>query len=97
MIDSDQKDLKFVADIIRAVLGDNIEIYAYGSRTKGETHRGSDLDIMLKAPQKLDFAKVLETRDMLTESHLPYRVDLHDYHATDQSFLDTISKDFIKL
>ena len=41
-----------------------VEVWAYGSRVSGESHGGSDLDLVLRGPglEKIPLAKLLTSR-----------------------------------
>jgi len=95
MIDATPEQLQFIAKIIRATFGDDLTLYAYGSRVKDKTHRTSDLDVMINGPAKLDLIKIMEVRDMLGESSLPFRVDINDLATTDPSFLRLVEPSFV--
>ncbi len=70
------------------------EIWAYGSRIKGEAHSGSDLDLVIK-----DFGDenlyLFELKELLSQSNIPFIVDIHEFNKLPNSFQDEIKKDYI--
>ena len=75
----------------------NYEVFAFGSRVKGSARENSDLDLCIKGQKMLDFTKLSILRDALSESSIPYKIDLIDWHATSKSFREIIEEDSISL
>ncbi|MBI4026367.1 MAG: nucleotidyltransferase domain-containing protein [Verrucomicrobia bacterium] len=57
------------------------EVWAYGSRVNGQAHEGSDLDLVVRNPDRLDQPqrRLYALRDALTESDLPILVEVLDW------------------
>ena len=57
------------------------EVWAYGSRVNGQAHEGSDLDLVVRNPDRLDQPQrqLYLLRDALTESNLPILVEVLDW------------------
>jgi len=57
------------------------EVWAYGSRVNGQAHDGSDLDLVVRNPDRLDQPqrRLYLLRDALTESALPILVEILDW------------------
>lgn len=70
------------------------EIWAYGSRIKGEAHVGSDLDLVVKNFHS-DKAKLFELKELITESNIPFLVDINEYNLLPKSFQEEIKKDYV--
>ncbi len=72
----------------------NAEVWAYGSRTSGKAHEGSDLDLVIK-----DFhsrtANLGELKKLISESNIPFLVDINEFDNLPKSFQDEISKNYI--
>ena len=64
---------------ILSALFPNTKIYLFGSRARGTNQEFSDIDIALDAGTKLRRADVGEARDMLSESNIPYKIDIVDF------------------
>ncbi len=84
--------------ILQRLLPPDAEIRVYGSRATGRhVWRGSDLDPMVRAKERLslDLCEVLA--EAFSESLLPYMVDLHDWHRTSADVLALVAPDMAKL
>ena len=71
------------AEIVRRILGAHVpevEVWAYGSRVTGDSHDGSDLDLVLRHPeqQAAGQRKLGQLKTALEESDLPILVDVLD-------------------
>lgn len=66
---------KQVSALLRQYLPDDVEVWAYGSRTKGTAQPWSDLDLVVMGDNRLRIA-LEELREAFEESDLPFRVDL---------------------
>ena len=57
------------------------EVWAYGSRVNGQAHEGSDLDLVVRNPDRLAApqTRLHLLRDALTESDLPILVEVLDW------------------
>lgn len=70
-------------------------VFAYGSRINGRAHDGSDLDLTIKnfPPEKYLF----ELKEIISESDIPFLVDINIYDNLPQSFKDEIEKNNIRV
>lgn len=84
--------LKMLTDIFDRYCP-NAEIWAYGSRIKGEAHSGSDLDLVVKNFNSED-AKLFELKALINESNIPFIVDIHEFNQLPKSFQDEIKKEY---
>ncbi len=73
----------------------NAKIYLFGSRAKSSCDSGSDIDLALDAGAKIDIKLLLDIADAISNSTMPYFVDLVDVHAIDETFYTSIKKDLI--
>ncbi|MGH8480772.1 MAG: nucleotidyltransferase family protein [Gammaproteobacteria bacterium] len=64
------------------------ELWAYGSRISGAAHAASDLDLVLRTPDRLgeETPALSELRQALVESNLPIRVDVTDWARIPERF-----------
>ncbi len=73
-----------------------VEVWAYGSRVNGESHQGSDLDLVLRGPalEPLDggFYDLLEA---IEKSNIPILVQAHDWAMLPESFHREIERDYV--
>jgi predicted nucleotidyltransferase len=64
----------------------NAEVWAFGSRVKATNHRGSDLDVVFISPPILSLAQIAHLREALSESDLPWAVDIVEWGRCSESF-----------
>ena len=70
-------------------------VWVYGSRIKGKSHEGSDLDLLIKSfvtPDELG-----NVRQALSDSNLPILVDIVDWDSIPDSFKKEIEKEHLIL
>ena len=77
----------------------DLEVWAYGSRVNGDSHSGSDLDLVLRSPQlnKINVKKMSEIREAFTESNIPFLVELRDWAVLPESFKKEIESHYVVL
>ena len=73
-----------------------VEVWAYGSRAKGNAKPWSDLDLVAFAESAQQNA-VAELREAFAESDLPFRVDLFVRDEIPESFRENIRKEHVVL
>lgn len=61
-----------------------VTVYLYGSWARGEEKKTSDIDIAILSKQGLPVHIIMEIRDALEESTVPYRVDVVDLSKVDE-------------
>ena len=73
------------------------EVWAYGSRVNGESHDGSDLDLVLRGPglAKIDAMRYADFLDAVGESTIPFLVEAHDWARLPESFHRGIERDHL--
>ena len=70
------------------------EIWAYGSRIKGESHSGSDLDLVVKSFNE-ENKFIWELSEMINNSNIPFLVDIHEFDKLPQYFQEEILKGYV--
>ena len=72
---------------------------AYGSRINGKSHPASDLDLVLRAPHlnNIDGIKLINLKSALTDSNIPFLVEVRDWSLLPKSFHEEIKKNYIVL
>ena len=75
------------------------DVWAYGSRIRGEGHPGSDLDLVLRTPtlehvSPSAFSGLIEG---LEQSNIPILVQPHDWADLPDSFHMEIERDYVVL
>jgi type I restriction enzyme S subunit len=78
-----------VTEILRRHIPDR-EVWAFGSRVHGRAKPYSDLDLAVIGDTPLSLATSLELREELSESNLPFKVDLVDWATTSETFREVI-------
>ena len=84
--------LKIVQDILQRRVP-QLEIWAFGSRAKGTAKPYSDLDLAIITSQSLDLAILAALSDELSDSNLPFKVDVIDWATTSEAFRAIIARD----
>ena len=76
-----------------------VEVWAYGSRVSGQSHDGSDLDLVLRAPdlEEIPIGKLVELEEALRLSTIPFLVEARDWARLPESFCREIERDFVVL
>ena len=89
---------QLLEDILRAHLPD-VEVWAYGSRVSGHSHGGSDLDLVLRSPEleQIPISKLVDLKEALRESTIPFIVEARDWLRLPQNFHREIMHDYVVL
>ena len=76
----------------------NTEVWAYGSRINGESHEGSDLDLVLRSPtlEPLGIA-LTDLVEAFRESNIPILVQASDWAILPESFQREIARSYVVL
>lgn len=87
-------------DQIEALLREHVpdaEVWAYGSRVKGKSHKGSDLDLVLRGPylQRIDSGQLMDLTEALEESNVPIIVQAHDWARLPERFHREIEREYV--
>jgi type I restriction enzyme S subunit len=96
-IDLSSDELAIVRDILRAHLPNGARVWVFGSRATETARRYSDLDLAVEADGPVGFDVLGDVAEALSESDLPYKVDLIDLRSVDPAFRALISADCIEL
>ena len=76
-----------------------VEVWAYGSRVSGQSHGGSDLDLVLRAPdlEEIPIGKLVELEEALRLSTIPFLVEARDWTRLPESFCREIERGYVIL
>ena len=90
---------KYAAEV-RALLRQYIpeaEVWAYGSRVRGDHHEASDLDLVARFPatEKRDVFRLAALQEALSESNLPIIVQIVDWDGIPESFREEIRARYV--
>ncbi len=83
--------------VLRDRLPPHVRVYVFGSRARGRARAFSDLDLALAGDGPLDLDLIGEIAEALSESDLPFRVDLVDLAAVEPPFRARVSRDAVPL
>ena len=93
-----QADLRrLVLDILRAHLPQHTKAWVFGSRATGRARRHSDLDLAIDAGRRLTLDEIAELAEAFSDSDLPYKVDLVDWHEIDDRWRQAIAAERVAL
>ncbi len=76
-----------------------VEVWAYSSRVNGQSHDGSDLDLVLRSPdlQQIPADSLASFSEALRESPIPFLVEVHDWARLPESFHPEIEREHLVL
>ena len=76
-----------------------VEVWAYGSRVNGQSHNGSDLDLVLRGPQlaEIDTSRLADFIEALQDSTIPFLVEVRDWARLPESFHHEIEREHVAL
>ncbi|MCD8377624.1 MAG: nucleotidyltransferase domain-containing protein [Candidatus Gastranaerophilales bacterium] len=72
----------------------NALIWAYGSRVNGDCHAGSDFDIVVRNFNDKN-KSIAELRTLISESNIPFLVDISDFNDLSENFQAEIKKKYV--
>ena len=85
------RDAADVRTILSRHLPAGARVHVFGSRATGHNLKPhSDLDLLIDYPTELPLASVAALRDALTESNLPFSVDLLERRDASAEFLASV-------
>jgi type I restriction enzyme S subunit len=88
---------RLVLNILRANLPKSTKVWVFGSRATGRARRYSDLDLAIDASRPLTLDEIAGLAEAFSDSNLPYKVDLVDWHSIDDSWRQTITTERVAL
>jgi predicted nucleotidyltransferase len=96
-IDLSEAELAIVRTILRTYLPPAVRAWVFGSRATATARRYSDLDLALEGENPLSLDVLGDVAEALSESNLPYKVDVIDLRSVDPAFRGLIEPDLIAL
>lgn len=88
--------LDMVRDLVlQGVANANVRVYLFGSWARGEQRRTSDIDIAIEHDGALSSDLVMNIRELLEESIVPYRVDVVDLTEAGAILAEKVRKEGI--
>ena len=88
--------------LIEALLREHlpdVEAWVYGSRVNGQSHDGSDLDLVLRGPglKRIPIGALGDFEEALRESTVPFLVEVHDWAWLPEEFHREIERTHVVL
>ena len=71
-----------------------VQLYLFGSRAKGTANKASDIDIAVKCEKEIS-VQLSKIRETLHESHIPYKVEVVDFHKAGKALKQSINSEGI--
>jgi|KBSMisStandDraft_5_1062788.scaffolds.fasta_scaffold3582119_1 predicted nucleotidyltransferase len=96
-LDVRAEHLAMVREVLRVHLPPGARAVVFGSRAHGGARQYSDLDLALEWDRPLGLDLMGEIAEALSESDLPYKVDLVDLALVDPPFRARVAADGIAL
>jgi predicted nucleotidyltransferase len=97
MLDLDQNELVIVTNIFKSILNNKPEIYVFGSRAKNTARKYSDLDLLIKANEPINYLLLSQLEEAFSESDLPYKTDIIDWYTVNEDFKQHITPQLIQI
>lgn len=74
-----------------------VEVWAYGSRVNGQSHEGSDLDLVLRGPdlRGIDFFALDDFTRALHDSTIPFLVEARDWARLPERLHREIEREYV--
>jgi predicted nucleotidyltransferase len=75
----------------------NAKFYVFGSRAKGTARQYSDLDILVITEEAIPLSTLSALGEAFSESNLPFKVDIVDWHRITPEFRENINREQVEL
>ena len=79
--------------VMEGLKGHRAKVYLFGSRSRGDARRWSDVDVAVLPLEPLPRNLLGEIREALEESKVPYTVDVVDLSQADASFKEAVERE----
>ncbi len=88
MISLRKKDMETIRQIAENCFNEPIELLAYGSRVNGDSHDGSDLDLVVRALslKPVNSEDTNNFREKLQDSTIPILIQVQDWARVPENF-----------
>lgn len=96
MIDLREQDRQAITAMANNAFASGTELWAYGSRVKGTNHAASDLDLVVKTPDGIDFdlEQLVTFKDALQQSNIPLLVQAMSWQHIPAGFQNIILQNY---
>ncbi len=85
-LDIREEHARILPNVLRELLPPQTRAYVFGSRVHGGARRYSDLGLALEWSEPLGLDRLGAVAEALSESDLPYKVDIVDLATVEPSF-----------
>jgi predicted nucleotidyltransferase len=85
-LDMPEEHVRILCEVLRKLLPKDARAYVFGSRVCGGARRYSDLDLALEWVRPLGLNVLGEIAEALSESDIPYKVDVIDLATITPAF-----------
>lgn len=92
-IDLTDEQLFILRKILHTHLPLSTKVWLFGSRSTGKAKPYSDIDLAIDVGQSLSLDILAKLASEFEDSILPYKVDIVDWHAIDDTFREIIKRD----
>lgn len=96
MLDISDSNFNELKKILRTFVPD-CEVWAFGSRVTGKARKYSDLDVVILGKNLLNEIVFSQLREAFSESDLPFKVDVLDWHSINDEFREIIQQQYISI
>ena len=94
-LDIREEHARILRSVLREHLPKDARAYVFGSRARGGARQYSDLDLALEWRRPLGLDLLGRIAEALSESDLPYKVDIVDLMKEDPSFRARITSECV--
>ncbi|EER46064.1 hypothetical protein AM305_03053 [Actinobacillus minor NM305] len=88
------EELAIVKQILQTHIP-NLEVWAFGSRVKGNAKPYSDLDLAVITKEPLSLQTHADLVDAFSESDLPWKVDIVDWALLTENFKHVVQSQYM--
>ena len=96
-VDLSAEHRRIVLGILKANLPRAAKAWVFGSRAGGRARPYSDLDLTIDAGRPLSLDETARLAEAFSDSDLPYKVDLVDWHGLDDRWRQKIMAERVAL
>lgn len=82
----DDKWKLLIKQTVQKYLGNDVQVFLFGSRATGTNRKWSDVDVGIITKEKITGDKKVEIESDLSESDIPYLVDVVDFESVNPDF-----------
>ena len=96
MLNLESKYIEIIQNMFSEQLKtENYDLYVFGSRSKNNNGKYSDIDISFQGQNILSLKEILTLKHEFEYSEIPYKIDIIDLNSCNSEFLEMIQDDLI--